>query len=124
MTPIRKVTNENKTYATGRLRRLQRLRPVHAAVARHQELPHAGQRAMCALTKPWSQLEAMAARSDFILLRSPGGVSLYEGSFSLLTITGGTDDTISDAELDAVIRAALEPALVRLAEIVTKEEYQ
>lgn len=75
---------------------------------------------MTALAKSWSQLEALASRGDLTLFRSPGGVSVYDGSVSLLTITGGIDDTISDADLDATIRVALDPALVRLSEIVVK----
>jgi len=75
---------------------------------------------MTTLAKSWPQLEALASRGDLTLFRSHGGVSVYDGSSSLLTITGGNDDTIPDADLDATIRAALEPALVRLAEIVTK----
>ena len=75
---------------------------------------------MSNLAKSWSQLEAIAQRSDLALVRSPDGVSIYEGSYSLLTITGGTDDTIADADLDAVIRVALEPALVRLSALITR----
>ncbi len=72
------------------------------------------------VAKSWSQLEAIAHRSDLTLLCSPGGVSICDGIYSLLTITSGTDDTIADADLDAVIRAALEPALVRLSSIITR----
>ncbi len=75
---------------------------------------------MNTLAKSWSQLETLASRGDLTLFRSPGCVSVYDGSSSLLTITGGVDDTVSDADIDATIRVALEPALVRLAEIVAK----
>lgn len=75
---------------------------------------------MTALAKSWSQLETLASRGDLTMFRSPGGVTVYDGSVSLLTITGGMDDTITDADLDATIRVALEPALVRLAEVVAK----